>query len=250
MSSSPLPRRVAAPLASALATVTGNLYLLVGTVVFSTIALAVSWIPPGGRRFFGVARLWSRGLLWTCGVRLEAGGAERLDPATARVYMANHLSLLDIPVLIASLPGETRFLAKRSLFQIPLFGWALKAGGFITVDRGDRGRAQAGFLTALRRLGEGVSILVFPEGSRSRDGRLQPFKRGGLLLALRSGLPIVPVGIQGTLGLRRRGSLRIRPGTARVRYGEPVDPAEFGLRRRGELEQLLRRRISELAGLD
>lgn len=229
------------------ATVTGNMYLVIGTLAGSILALVVCWIPPRGRMVFRVARAWSHGVLASSGVRLSSDYAVELDPRQRYIFMANHQSLFDIPALIVAAPTETRFLAKRSLFQIPLFGWALAAGGFVSVDRRGGGRAHEGFRRALEQLRSGASILVFPEGTRSLDGRLLPFKRGGLLLALRSGLPIVPVGVRGTLEIRRRGSYRIDPGPIAVRYGRPIDPGEFGVRELRSLEATLRERIAELA---
>ena len=161
--------------------------------------------------------------------------------------MANHQSLFDIPALIVTLPGQTRFLAKRSLFQIPLFGWAIKLGGFVTIDREDGRRAQGAFAVAAKRLAAGKSILVFPEATRSEDGRLLPFKRGGLLLAIKSGLPIVPVGIQGSLQVQPKSRFSIRPMPIRVQYGSPIDVAEYGVRQRKELESEVRQRIAKLA---
>ena len=244
------PRSGRSIVGPAVATLTGNLYLIVATLVLSVVALAVSWVPPRGRWVFRVARLWSRGVLLSSGVRLRTSFEAELEPRASYVYMANHQSLFDIPALIAGAPGDTRFMAKRSLFQIPLFGWALRAGGFVSIDRKDRGRARAGFAGAMRELRSGASVLVFPEGTRSLDGRLLPFKRGGTLLALRSGLPIVPVGVSGTLGIRTRGSYVIHPGTAVLRYGKPLDCSELGVRDLERLESTLRDRISELAGLD
>jgi 1-acyl-sn-glycerol-3-phosphate acyltransferase len=237
-------------LASLVATLSGNLYMVVATVVLSTTALLLAWLPPRGRWVFRVARLWSHGVLLSSGVRLETGFETALDPEASYVYMANHQSLFDIPALIAGAPGETRFMAKRSLFQIPLFGWALKAGGFVSVDRGDRGKARAGFERALRELRSGASVVVFPEGTRSLDGRLLPLKRGGLLLALRGGLPIVPVGIRGTLEIRPRNTYRIRPGRAVLRYGSPIDTAGLKVRDMATLESRLREELSRLAGLE
>ncbi len=234
---------------TAVATLTGNLYLIAGTLFFSVLAFLLCWIPPRGRVVFWFARLWSRGVLLFAGSRLETASEIVLDRSARYVFMANHQSLFDIPALLITTPVETRFLAKRSLFQIPFFGWALKAGGFVSIDRTSRERAQSAFTSALRQLRSGASILVFPEGTRSLDGRLLPFKRGGLLLALRSGLPIVPVGIRGTLRMRSRASYLIRPGTAVVRYGRPIDPAAYGVRALDRLEADLRGRIAELAGL-
>jgi 1-acyl-sn-glycerol-3-phosphate acyltransferase len=164
--------------------------------------------------------------------------------------MANHQSLFDIPVLLATLPGQVRFLAKESLFRIPVFGWALHAGGFIPVDRRDRAQARQAFSAAGRRLAGGASILVFPESTRTDGSRLLPFQRGGFLIALKSGLAIAPVGLRGTVAIQRKGSWRIRPGPVEVHYGAAVDAAAFGVRRKEELIASVRRAVAALAAIE
>lgn len=233
---------------TALATFSGNLFLVVGSLVLAVVTIAVSWIPPRGTWSFGVMRLWSKVLLAMSGVRVEVHRAPELEPGKSYVFLSNHQSLFDIPVLIATSPGQIRMVAKRSLFLIPLFGWALKAGGFVPVDREDRSSARQTFASAAARLREGTSILMFPEGTRSATDALLPFQRGGFLLALKSGLPIVPVGIRGTRAVQDPKGWAIQPGAVTVSYGAPLDPAEYGLRRKHELTAEVRARITALAG--
>jgi 1-acyl-sn-glycerol-3-phosphate acyltransferase len=233
---------------TAAATLTGSLFLVLGSLVLAVAAIAVSWIPPRGNWSFGVMRVWSAALLAAGMVRVEVRYAPELEPGRSYVFLANHQSLFDVPALIATLPGQVRMVAKRSLFQIPLFGWALKASGTIPVDRADRSTARQTFASAAARLRDGTSILIFPEGTRSTTGALLPFQRGGFLLALRSGLPIVPVGIRGSREIQHPKGLTIRPGTVVVTYGAPLDTADYGLRRRQELTEQVRARIAALAG--
>ena len=235
---------------TALATFTGNLFLLVGSTLLAVVTLLVAWIPPRGTWSFAVMRVWSNAVLAASLVRVEVRYAPELEPERSYVFLSNHQSLFDIPVLIATSPGQIRMVAKRSLFRIPLFGWALRAGGFIPVDRADRSTATQTFASASARLRQRTSILLFPEGTRSLDDTLLPFQRGGFLLALKSGLPIVPVGIRGTRAIRLRGGLRINPGTAVVSYGAPIHPAGYGLRRKRELIDEVRRQVAVLAGLE
>jgi 1-acyl-sn-glycerol-3-phosphate acyltransferase len=241
----------AGSLGTALATVGGNLFLVLGTLVLTLCALLTGWIPlpRGGRVFYFWASLWSRLLLLTSGVRWRVERLAPLDPRRAYVFLCNHQSLYDIPVLLVSLPLPARFMAKRELFSIPLFGWALRYGGFIPVDRGAARGARESFRAATARLARGRSVLLFPEETRSRDGRLLPFKRGGFLLAQKAGLPVVPVGIRGTLGVRTRDSYRIHPGRVLVRYGAPIEPG-VGRRATGELVDRVRAAIAELAGVE
>ena len=247
---SPAPEPAAQPFWwTALATVTGNLYLVAGSALFATLTLLVAWLPPRGSWPFGVMRIWANGVLAASGVRVEVHVAPELEPGKSYVFLANHQSLFDIPVVIATSPGQLRMVAKQSLFKIPRFGWALRAGGFISVDRDDRSSATRTFASAFARLRTGTSVLLFPEGTRSLDDTLLPFQRGGFLLALKSGLPIVPVGIRGTRAIQHSKSFAIHPGTVVVTYGAPIDAADFGLRRKRELSREVRRRIAGPAGL-
>ena len=232
-----------------LATIGGNLFIVVGSVIFGSLSILGSWLPGGYRWVFLMARLWSRGLLVMSGLRLEVTPGQALDQGRSYVFMSNHQSLYDIPALIASLPVPAAFFAKRSLFQIPIFGWALKAGGFISVDRSDRSRAKESFAQALRSLVRGRSTVIFPEGTRSLDGQMLPFERGGFLLAIKAEAPVVPAGIQGTLSVRRRGGWKVTPGTIRVAYGSPIETRGFGVRSRRDLAEAVEREIVALAGL-
>jgi 1-acyl-sn-glycerol-3-phosphate acyltransferase len=236
-----------------LATLAGNASLIAGSLVLGLTAVLLSWVPPRGSWALATFRLWARLLLATSGVRVAAHYSPELRSgvgAGARyVFLSNHQSLYDIPVLLATVPGPLRMVAKRSLFRIPIFGWALAAGGFIPVDRTDRSTARETFAAAQARVREGASLLLFPEGTRAPEDTLLPFQRGGFLLALKSGLPIVPVGIQATRRIRRRGGWVIHPGPAIVRYGAPIDPGAYGVRRKPELMAEVRRQIAELAGL-
>lgn len=249
MPSSPKPAR-SSPFATLAATLVGNLYLVVGSLLGGAAALVAAFVTRRGHGVFAVARAWARGVLATSFLRLESERETELPADGRYVFMANHQSLFDIPVLLASLPGEARLLAKRSLFRIPVFGWALAAGGFVPVDRKDRSSARQSFQAAIERLERGVSILLFPEATRSHDGRLLAFERGGFLLAMKSGLPIVPVGVSGTLAAQPRHSFLIRPGVVRVRYGRPVEVAGRSLRELAELTASVRARIGELAGVE
>lgn len=233
--------------AIALATLAANFYLVVGGCLFGSLALAVSWVPPRGSRSFWFARAWAKGLLLASGVRVRV---EPTPPEAGSrvVFMANHQSLYDIAVLLATVPVPVCFLAKRSLFRIPVFGWALAAVGFVPVDRTDRSRAREAFVRALAGLDRGAAIVVFPEETRSLDGRMRPFRRGGFLMALKGRAPIVPVGIRGTLQVRARGRLVVRPGEVQVAYGDPVQVEDFGLRRKQELIGAVESEVARLAG--
>jgi len=239
----------------ALATLTGNVYLFLGSAVMGVAAAIASWFP--GRDWAGVqARLWARGLLRSSGVRLElsyAGGSHAVwrEAIGDRpvVYMANHRSLYDIAALLAILDLPVRFLAKRSLFRLPFFGWGLKAAGFVPVDRNDRSRAGETFAAATGLLASGVSLVVFPEETRSSGPRMKPFQRGGFLLALKGRALVAPVGIRGTGRIRRKGALSVRPQVVELAFGEVVDPAGVGVRGRRSFMLDVERQVGRLADL-
>lgn len=236
-------------LVRALATVTTVAFLLPGTLLLSILAVLVSWIPPRGNAMIFVARVWSYCLLAAAGVRLDVEVDPAVEPGTGYVFLANHQSYFDIPALLATLPGTVRFAAKRSLFKIPIFGWALAAGGFIPVDRKDKSRAVEVHAAAGARLRAGISVLFFPEGTRSHDGGLGTFYRGGFLVAQKCGAPIVPVGISGSRQVLPRRRWSVQPGRIRVRLGAPVDTREYPVSRKRELIARVRDDIAELAGI-
>lgn len=231
------------------ASVGAAIFAVFGSLLFGGLAVLLGWIPPRGRVMLWLARRWGRGLLFCSGVRVEAHYEAAIPPRGSYVFLANHQSYFDIPALLPVVPAEVRFAAKRSLFRIPVFGWALAVGGFIPIDRDDRSRARQAFAEAASRLRAGTSVLFFPEGTRSLDGRLGPFERGGFLLALKSGLPIVPVGIAGSYRALPKGRLSVSPGKVTVRFGTPLPTAAHGVRRKAELMAEVREEIARLAGL-
>ena len=162
------------------------------------------------------ARVWGRISLFLAGARLQVDGGEHLDPEQAVIYMANHQSQLDILALFAGLPGQFRWMAKEELFHIPLFGLAMRRSGYIPVNRGNHREAMRSMAAAAQRIATGTSVVVFPEGTRSDDGHLLPFKKGGFMLALHSQVPIVPVAIRGSNRLLPKGTHVLRGGEIQV----------------------------------
>jgi 1-acyl-sn-glycerol-3-phosphate acyltransferase len=175
-----------------------------------------------GRVFFWLARRWARGVLWFCGLRLSVRGTDLLDPSSNYVYVSNHASLFDIPVLTAALPTNIRIVYKKELEKIPIFGWNLKWGPYIAIDRGRRADALRSVEEAARKIREGDSVLLYAEGTRTMDGRLQTFKRGAFNLAVTSGVPVVAVTVNGTFRIMAKGSLAIRPGPVEVVLHSPL----------------------------
>jgi 1-acyl-sn-glycerol-3-phosphate acyltransferase len=197
-----------------------------------------------------VVHIWGHALIRLVGAPVTVEGLEHLAPEQRYVIMANHESSLDIPVLLAALPAriELRFLAKKSLFAVPFLGGAMKAAGFIPVDREDRSTAAATLAQTLVEIARGGSPLIFPEQTWTADGRLLPFARGGFLIALKSGLPILPIGLEGPRIVLppRAGVMRPRPMT--VRIGKPIPTEGLGVSSKTELMARTRREIDRLRG--
>jgi 1-acyl-sn-glycerol-3-phosphate acyltransferase len=197
------------------------------TTVFGIPAIFASFIPPRGDWFLLFARGWARTILKFSGVRVAVRHPERLSRRGPFIVVANHESYADVLVLLANLPMQVRFLAKRSIFRVPVLGWSIRAAGFVPVDRGDRSRSFATVETALRRLGRGRSLVVFPEETRTQTGDLSPFKKGAAMLALKTGFSILPLGIAGTRQVLPRGAWNSEPGRVVLCVGEPLaaDPS-------------------------
>ena len=197
------------------------------TMVLGTVGILLCILRPGGSALIPVARLWSRLILKTYGVRFRPVYDPGLDALRPYVYVANHQSQFDIPALVLSMPTDFRMVAKRELLYIPIFGWALWLAGFIFIERTDRDKAIRRLERTLSTIRRGTSVVVFAEGTRSPDGQLLPFKKGGFILAMKAGVPIVPVSIYGGHQVLPKGSLRVRPGTIHVIFGAPISTSEY-----------------------
>jgi 1-acyl-sn-glycerol-3-phosphate acyltransferase len=196
--------------------------IALATILGSVAALVSRLFDSSGDSVLRLARWWSRSICRLSGVRIEVRGHTELDPQRSYVFMANHLSTVDIWALFVALPIPVRMIAKKQLGSIPLFGWAMRAGRFIFIDRQNTASARRSIERAKERIRSGASVLLFPEGTRSRDGALMAFKKGGFHLAIDAGVPIVPVALRGTRELMPRGSLLLRPGNVSVTIGAPI----------------------------
>ncbi len=176
---------------------------------------------PGGV-YDRAPRAWARGLIRMTGLPLRVHGLERLEPVVPRVYVCNHTSFVDIWVLLATLPGSVRFVAKRELLSVPFFGRAVRASGQIPINRRNLRDAFAAYDDAAAAIRSGVSAIVFVEGTRSRDGALADFKKGPFVLAIRAGAPVVPVHIGGGRAALPPGSWRVRRVPVTVSIGQPI----------------------------
>jgi 1-acyl-sn-glycerol-3-phosphate acyltransferase len=192
------------------------------TIVLGAASIVSSLFDRSGHFAHGCARLWSRLILETTGVEVTVEGLERLKPGTTYIFVANHQSHYDTPVVFSSLPFQLRIIAKESLARFPVLGWHLKRGGHLFVDRKSPDRA--GILRRWRALvSDGLSLIIYAEGTRSPDGRVARFKAGSFLLALEAGLPVVPLAIVGTRAVMPKGRLQTEPGKVRLVIHDPID---------------------------
>jgi len=191
-------------------------------------------------------KLWSRSVVRLCGVRLSVEGTENLDPGQRYIFMANHQSYLDPPCLTTALPMPVRFVAKGSLFRVPLFGHALRAIGTVPVDRQNRQDALRKLREAEKNVTRHYSMLFFAEGTRSPDGALLPFKRGGVAMSRSTQLPIVPLAIAGTRHLLPKNSINVHAGPVRVAIGKPIPPGPDTPEERDRLLALVRSEVAAL----
>jgi 1-acyl-sn-glycerol-3-phosphate acyltransferase len=207
-----------------------SVVLVLWTICWASVGLVVILIEWSGRLFMFLARVgWAQQILRLAGVRITVKGIDRVDWNTPYVIVVNHQSALDIPLLINRIPVQTRFLAKRSLFYIPLFGWSLALARFIPVDRGSKRKSRRSIERAAERIRKGPSLIVFPEGTRSPDGAVHKFKSGAFIIGIRSGVPILPVAVRGMYDVVPKSRLAVRPGPVELVFGEPLPTAGLGM---------------------
>jgi 1-acyl-sn-glycerol-3-phosphate acyltransferase len=197
--------------------------LLVVTIALAIVTTVLGIFDPHGKRVYRINQFWTWLVLRLGGISLTVKGLENLQSGEQYIFMVNHQSNIDIPVLVQSVARfQLRWIAKKELLRVPLFGWAMWATKHITVDRDAPLSAVKSLTRARERLAAGISIAIFPEGTRSRDGRLLPFKKGGFLLAAKTRAKIVPVTIIGSTRLLPPGAWRLRPGTIEVYVDKPL----------------------------
>lgn len=224
-----------------------GIFTALWSALWISVALLVHLVARRRAPALWLARhVWAPGLVYGALAHLVVAGRERIDFSRPHLFVANHQSWIDIPTLFMAVPVPLHFLAKRELERVPFLGWYIRAMGMIFVDRADRRGATATVTRTGDLLARGGQVASFPEGTRSRDGRLRPFKSGGFGAALDAGVDVVPVAILGAGRVLPAGGFAVRPGRLEVRFGAPIPTAGMA---HGERAALARRAAEEVATL-
>ena len=224
------------------------LVFTVVTIVLAIFAIASGLWDRSGDTVVKTAQLWSRVVLGAAGVKVVIRRAAPLPAGRPYIFMCNHLSAADIWSLFVAIPFPVRFIAKKQLAKLPFVGWAMRIGRFIFIDRQNASAARRSIEEAARRIHEGASVMIFPEGTRSRDGKLAAFKKGGFHLAIDSGADIVPVGIRGTREVMPKGSMLIRGGEVTIEMAAPIATAGLSEAERPLLAERVRNIVLSMTG--
>lgn len=235
----------------------GRLIMFVRTVIIWLIGLPITAIlfivvlislalDRSGRLVHSIGALWCRVILRLAGVVVTVRGAENIPRDTPVILLSNHQGAFDIPALQGCLPLQFRWVAKKSLFSIPVIGWSMRFAGYIGIEREAGSKAYRSIVSAARKIQTGTSVLVFPEGTRSASNELLPFKRGAFLLAVKSGAPVIPVAINGTKDIMKKGGFLITPASVTITIGRPIQTV--GIDEKG-LSEETRRMIERQLGI-
>lgn len=216
------------------------------TIPLSSLVIFIAIFSSASPLIDPVIRLWARAIVAAAGIDLHAENPETIEPHKRYILVANHHSYFDIPCIFAAIPQPIRFMAKVSLFKIPIFGWSIGRAGFIPIDRQNRRTAVKSFDLAAERIRRGNTIVIFPEEGRSRERAMRPFQRGAFLLAIKSQLPMVPVAIDGTYDVFRAGAKRVTPGRVTIRVGTPIECEGTTLRDKERLAEEARAQIEAM----
>jgi 1-acyl-sn-glycerol-3-phosphate acyltransferase len=222
------------------------LLLFVGVTITAALcfwAAVFSLLGAGENRIHRLARLWARIILFLAHIPVEVFGHHNILQDSPQIFAANHQSDVDSLVALAFIPVQFRWIAKKELFNVPLFGMAMRNAGYIPIDRKNHESALKSLEEAAQKIGGGTSVMTFPEGTRSRNGTVQPFKQGAFHLAIKAGVPIVPVTIIGTGAIMPKRSLKISPGSVKLIIDKPVDVSGYTIETRQQLINRVRNTI-------
>lgn len=210
--------------------------VVIATIFFGMLATIFGLFNPYSKFVYVFAQIWARSILYSAGAKIDVQGLENIDFNKKYVFIGNHQSHFDVLAVFKVLPITVRFLAKKELFQIPVFGWAIASVGMIKIDRSNREKSLKSIEVAQEIINkEKISLVIFPEGTRSFDGRLQNFKKGGFVIAIKAKLPIIPVSISGSRFILKKHSLRIQPGIIKIVFDKVIETEDYSYYQRDKL---------------
>jgi len=210
-------------------------FITLDTLILGFIVIMLSVFDRKGNLVHYIGKFWSLLNIYISGTRLKVVGKEKIDKKRSYIVMTNHQSLFDVWALIGKIPLQIRWIVKKELRKLPIFGYALERMGHIYIDRQDRENAYMGLNAAARKIKEGTSVIIFPEGTRSPNGKLLKFRLGGASLALRAGVQILPITVNGGRFVLPKNTLALMPGKMEIIVGDPIDPGDFNEDNKTEL---------------
>ena len=219
--------------------------IVIATFVLGVFTFVSYLFDRKGKMGHYYATLWGKTALLANQVKVKVEGMEHLNGKGPYVFMSNHQGYYDIFVLLGHLPHQFKWLAKKELFSVPFLGWTMAAVGYISIDRGGTRDTVKAMNEAAQKIRDGMSVVIFPEGSRSPDGSILPFKKGGFTLAIKSKVPIVPIAISGSREIMPKDSLTVTPGEIRMLVGHPIEIQHYSLKDRESLMKKVRETISK-----
>jgi 1-acyl-sn-glycerol-3-phosphate acyltransferase len=219
--------------------------IVIATLVLGVFVLIIYPFDRKGKVGHYYAKLWGKAALLANRVKIKIEGMEHLDGKGPYIFMSNHQGSYDIFALLSRLPYQFKWLVKKELFSIPFFGWTMAAAGYISIDRGGTRDTVEAMNEAAQKIRDGMSVVIFPEGSRSPDGSIQPFKKGGFTLAIKSRVPIVPVAISGSRDIMPKDRLTASPGEIRMLVDPPIETVSYSLKDREFLMKKVRETITK-----
>ena len=224
-------------------------FSLIVTLIISILTLFYTVVlRRGAASVQGLAAWWAKSICTASGVAVTVSGTEKLDPNKPYIFAANHQSQFDIFALQGFLGIDFRWLAKKELFQVPIWGPAMRSAGYIPVDRSRGRQALISINEAAEKIAAGTSVIIFPEGTRTRDGKMQDFKAGAMVLAIKSGVDIVPVAITGSYEILPKGKLLIKPGNISIQLGNPIATGKYTSKDKHTLAKILHEDVAKLLG--
>ncbi len=221
-----------------------SIAILLLCFISAFFVLLFSWLPNGGVYNFVSRKMWGPGLLWLAGAKMKVYGSEKINSDTRCIFYANHSSHFDIPAICTALPVPVYYIAKRELLKIPVFGWGMYAIGMVFVDRSNPERAKHSMQKASKQIAKGKHIITFPEGTRSKDGELQLFKKGTFHIAKSGPVALIPIAVTGTAQVLPPDG-KMNSGEIRILVGEPIGISEIHERTISELTQLAQWRLGD-----